>query len=111
LGVTPKGWILSGLYDASLHRMNHGSCRFIRGDIVIAVGNNMKHCINGAQFIDFADNDPKLALSGRIPVIQIHTGEPMWVEVKDVRVKEVKQGGAVGKKSVDAIWRNRIDAR
>lgn len=56
--------------------------------VIIAKGNHLVHYLNGYQTIDLVDNDPKgRALSG-ILALQIHSGPPMVVEFKDVRLKQ-----------------------
>ncbi len=56
--------------------------------VIIAKGNHIRHFLNGVQTVDLIDNDPKgRALEG-ILALQIHSGPPMWVEFKDVRLKQ-----------------------
>jgi hypothetical protein len=55
--------------------------------VIIARGNHLQHFINGIQTIDCVDNDPKgVALKGLI-ALQIHTGKPMTVDFKNLRIK------------------------
>lgn len=56
--------------------------------VIIARGNHLQHFINGVQTIDAVDNDPKGFLKSGIIALQIHAGEPMWVEFKDLRLKK-----------------------
>jgi hypothetical protein len=56
--------------------------------VIIAKGNHVQHFINGVQTIDFTDKDPKLALTEGILALQLHQGKPMWVEFKDIRLKQ-----------------------
>lgn len=58
--------------------------------IIIAKGNNIQHYLNGVQLVDFTDNDPKLALLDGILALQLHAGKPMWVEYKNIRLRELK---------------------
>jgi hypothetical protein len=58
--------------------------------VIIAKGNTIKHYLNGVQIIEFTDSDPQLALKDGIIAVQLHAGAPMWVEYKDVRIKELK---------------------
>jgi hypothetical protein len=77
-----------------------------RGDwneyIIICRGNHVQHYLNGYQTIDLIDNDiePALEKDGRpnpfkarcdsgIIALQIHSGPPMWVEFKDIRLKKL----------------------
>ena len=58
--------------------------------VIIAEGNRLRHFLNGVQTVDVVDNDPKgRALSG-ILALQIHAGDPMVVEFKNVRLKQAK---------------------
>ena len=58
--------------------------------VIIARGNNIRHYLNGTLILDFTDNDPELALKEGLIGLQLHSGKPMWVEFKDVRVKDLK---------------------
>lgn len=58
-------------------------------DVVIrAQGNHIRHYLNGRLILDFTD-DPELALSQGILALQLHAGAPMWVEFKNIRVKQI----------------------
>lgn len=59
--------------------------------VVIAKGNHLQHFINGKQTIDVTDEREggKGAKSG-ILALQIHAGDPMTVQVKNVQIKELK---------------------
>ncbi len=56
--------------------------------VIIAKGNHIQHYMNGRLILDFTDGDPKLALLEGILALQLHAGKPMWVEYKDIRVKQ-----------------------
>ncbi|MCA9191199.1 MAG: DUF1080 domain-containing protein [Planctomycetales bacterium] len=58
---------------------------------IIAVGNKIQHFLNGQQIIEFTDAAPDLALSEGILALQLHAGKPMWVEFKDIRLKDMGQ--------------------
>lgn len=58
--------------------------------VIIAKGNNIKQYINGVLAVDFTDNEPELALKEGVLGLQLHAGNPMWVEFKNIRVKEIK---------------------
>ena len=59
-------------------------------DVVIrAEGNHIRHYLNGRLILDFTD-DPGLALKQGILALQLHAGDPMWVEFKDIRVKDIQ---------------------
>jgi hypothetical protein len=57
---------------------------------IIAKGNHIQHYLNGAEIVDFTDNDPQLALKEGILALQLHAGKPMWAEYKNIRLKEIK---------------------
>lgn len=58
--------------------------------VIIAKGKNVKHYLNGQLVVDFTDEEPKLALSEGILALQLHAGAPMWVEFKNIRLKQLK---------------------
>jgi hypothetical protein len=57
--------------------------------VIIAKGNHIQHYLNGRLILDFTDNDPQLALREGVLALQLHAGNPMWVEYRDVRIKEI----------------------
>ena len=57
--------------------------------VIVAQGNHIQHFLNGTQIVDFTDNDPQLALKDGIIALQLHAGKPMWVEFKNIRIKEL----------------------
>jgi hypothetical protein len=55
--------------------------------VIIGRGNHIMHFVNGIQTMDLVDNDPKgRAMSGLL-ALQMHAGDPMLVEFKDIRLK------------------------
>ena len=54
---------------------------------IIASGNRVRQYINGTLTVDFTDEEPGMALSSGIVALQLHAGNPMWVEFKDIRLK------------------------
>ncbi|MEZ6039515.1 MAG: DUF1080 domain-containing protein [Planctomycetaceae bacterium] len=58
--------------------------------VIIAKGNHIQHYTNGRLVLDFTDEDPELALKEGIVALQLHAGKPMWVEFKNIRVRELK---------------------
>ena len=58
--------------------------------VIIAKGKNVKHYLNGQLVVDFTDEDPKLAQSEGVLALQLHAGAPMWVEFKNIRLKQIK---------------------
>jgi hypothetical protein len=55
---------------------------------IVAKGNNIKHYINGLQVVDFTDKQADMALTEGVLALQIHAGKAMWVEFKDIRLKQ-----------------------
>ena len=58
---------------------------------IVARGNHLQQFINGLQTVDCTDKEEKLALKEGILALQLHAGQPMWVEFKDIRLK--RDGG------------------
>lgn len=58
--------------------------------VIIAKGNHIQHYMNGTLTLDFTDNHPKLALTDGVLALQLHAGRPMWVDFKDIRIKDLK---------------------
>jgi hypothetical protein len=54
---------------------------------IVAKGNHLQHFINGVQTVDVTDEDAKHAPKEGILAIQIHTGPPMVVQMKDIKLK------------------------
>jgi len=57
--------------------------------VILAKGNHLQHYMNNRLILDFTDNDPAGFKEG-ILALQLHAGRPMWVEFKNIRVKELK---------------------
>jgi len=57
---------------------------------IVAKGNHIQHYLNGTLILDFTDNEPKLTLSEGILALQLHAGNPMFAEFKDIRLKTIK---------------------
>jgi len=63
--------------------------------VVIASGNHLQHFINGVQTVDVTDEREggKGAKSG-ILALQLHAGDPMTVQFKNIRIKNLGQDAA-----------------
>lgn len=57
--------------------------------VIIAKGPHIQHYLNNVLVLDFTDNDPQLALREGVLALQLHAGKPLWVEVKDIRIKAI----------------------
>ena len=60
--------------------------------VIIAHGNHLQHFINGHQTVDVTDDcESKRAMSG-VLALQLHAGQPMTVQFKDLRIKKLSAG-------------------
>jgi type 1 glutamine amidotransferase len=64
--------------------------------VIIAKGNHLQQFINGKEMIDVTDEQTGKAAFAGVIALQLHQGQPMKVEFKDLRIKE----DAGGKKIV-----------
>ena len=71
--------------------------------LVIAEGNHLRHFINGVQTVDVIDEREggKAAKEG-ILALQLHAGEPMTVQFKNIRIKTLS-GSASTKSDLDLL--------
>ena len=58
--------------------------------IIICKGNHIQHYMNDRLILDFVDGSEKALLKG-ILAFQLHAGPPMFVEFKDIRIKNLKK--------------------
>jgi hypothetical protein len=58
--------------------------------VIIAKGNHIQHYLNNRLILDFKDNSPDQALTEGILALQLHAGKPMWVEFKNIRIRDLK---------------------
>jgi hypothetical protein len=57
--------------------------------VVIAKGNHLQHFINGMQTVDVTDEQEAKAAKSGVLALQIHTGPPMTVQFKNIRIKDL----------------------
>jgi hypothetical protein len=57
--------------------------------VIVARGNHIQHFMNNRLIVDFTDNESELALHEGILALQLHGGNPMWVEFKNIRIKDL----------------------
>ena len=55
--------------------------------VIIADGNHLRHYINGLLTADITDLDETLAAKSGVLALQLHTGLPMTVQFKNIRLK------------------------
>jgi hypothetical protein len=58
--------------------------------VIIAKGNHIELSINGKKMIDVIDEQSDKAATSGIIALQLHHGEPMRVEFKDLQIKELR---------------------
>ena len=56
---------------------------------IVAKGNHIQHYMNDKLILDFTDEHPEWAFSKGILALQLHAGNPMWVEYKDIKLKKL----------------------
>ena len=59
---------------------------------IIARGNHLVHSINGYQTMEIIDGGPRSAREG-VLALQLHAGDPMVVEYKDIRIRHLDDAG------------------
>jgi hypothetical protein len=57
--------------------------------VVIAQGNHLQHYINGKLTVDVTDEDAAKAAKAGVLALQVHTGPPMTVQFKNIRLKKL----------------------
>jgi hypothetical protein len=57
--------------------------------VIVARGNHIQHFLNNRLILDFTDHDASAAKEG-ILALQLHAGNPMWAEYKNIRIKDLK---------------------
>jgi hypothetical protein len=55
--------------------------------VIIAKGNHLQQFINGKEMIDVIDEQTDKSAAAGIIALQLHHGEPMTVQFKDLRIK------------------------
>jgi hypothetical protein len=58
--------------------------------VIVAKGKMIQHFLNDRLILEFEDRDPELALSEGIVALQLHAGKPMWVEFKNLRLRNLE---------------------
>jgi hypothetical protein len=58
--------------------------------IIIAEGHSLRHFVNGTLLSEVIDDQEGKAASSGVLAIQLHSGPPMKVQIKDIRLKELK---------------------
>lgn len=58
--------------------------------VIIAKGNHIRHYMNGRLILDCTDYHPTGQKLDGVLALQLHAGAPMWVEFKNIRIKDEK---------------------
>ncbi len=69
---------------------------------IIAKGNRIAHYLNGKLIVDFTDNNHEIAAKEGVLALQLHAGAPMWVEFRNIRLKDIKEEKKVSNKGEEA---------
>ena len=56
--------------------------------VIIAKGNHLQHFINGMPTVDVTDECEAKAAKSGVLALQLHAGQPMTVEFKNIRIKQ-----------------------
>jgi len=56
--------------------------------VIVARGRRIQHYLNNRLIVDFTDH-PKLILREGVLAFQLHGGKPMWVEFRNVRIRDL----------------------
>lgn len=56
--------------------------------VIIAQGNHLQHFINGHQTVDVTDECEAKAAKSGVLALQLHAGDPMTVQFRDLRIKQ-----------------------
>lgn len=75
-----------GSGDELKEKINDGDWNSLR---LVVEGNYMKHYINGVLMSEVTDNDEELRKMKGLLGIQIHTGPPMEVRMKNIELKDL----------------------
>jgi hypothetical protein len=68
---------------------------------IIARGNHLVQKINGKLMVDVTDNDPAKLRTEGILALQIHAGDPMKVQFRNIRLKELPKQTPPAKADAD----------
>jgi len=69
--------------------------------VIIASGNHLQHFINGKPTVDVTDEAEAKAAKSGVLALQLHAGDPMTVEFKNLRIKTLSPAAA---ERADGDW-------
>ena len=61
---------------------------------LIIEGRRLRHYVNGKQTAEILDDDDAHRVASGVLALQVHAGEPMKVQFKDIRVRVLSEAGA-----------------
>ena len=72
--------------------------------VVIAKGNHLQHFINGKSTVDVTDEVAAKAAKSGVLALQVHTGPPMTVQFKNIRIKTLSAPAQSSDERADGLW-------
>lgn len=74
--------------------------------VIIAAGNHLQHFINGKPTVDVTDEAEAKAAKSGVLALQLHAGDPMTVEFKNIRIKTLSSAApsTSGNALADGGW-------
>ena len=57
------------------------------GVVLVVEGRHLRHSVNGVQTAEITDDDDAHRAASGVLALQVHAGEPMMVQFKDIRLK------------------------
>lgn len=58
--------------------------------VIVAKGDHLQHFVNGKQTIDVIDKTEGKAAKSGVLALQLHVGQPMTIQFRNIRLKELK---------------------
>jgi putative heme-binding domain-containing protein len=77
--------------------------------VIIAQGHRLRHFINGVQTVGVVDDTEGKRLASGILALQLHAGEPMTVQCKNIRIKSLGRADVMGGANIKMAKDFRID--
>jgi putative heme-binding domain-containing protein len=77
--------------------------------VIVAQGDRLQHFINGVQTVGVIDETEGKKLRSGILAIQLHAGEPMTIQVKNVQLKSLSSPDVVGGANIKIAKDFKID--
>jgi hypothetical protein len=59
---------------------------------LIVEGRRLRHSVNGVQTAEIVDDDDAHRVASGVLALQVHAGEPMMIQFKEIRLKAPAEG-------------------